>query len=171
MDAKMIHELFETQAAKTPQTTALVFHQSSLTYRELDRRADELARRLRAWGVGPDVLVALFLERSLDMVVGILGVLKAGGAYVPLDPAHPANRIAAIVADAQPVAILTQSRLESKLPPLATAVILIDPDSSSISAPGESPPGELSPPIRASAPNDLAYVIYTSGSTGKPKGV
>ena len=109
-----------------PTPSLLVFEESKLTYRELNRRADGLAHQLRALGVGPDVLVALFLERSLDMVVGMLGVLKAGGAYVPLDPIYPRKRLAYMLADAQPLVLLTQGRLQSELPPHHSHVVVID---------------------------------------------
>jgi amino acid adenylation domain-containing protein len=163
----MIHELFEKQVERSPDAIALVFEGSKVTYRELDTRAERLARQLCVMGVGPDVLVALFLERSLDMVVGMLGVLKAGGAYIPLDPTHPRNRVAWVLEDAQPLLLLTHPQLESNLPPHRSRVVKMG---------GASLPGELevdrasaAPPI--SNPGNLAYVIYTSGSTGKPKGV
>ena len=163
---RFIDELFANQVERTPERTAAVFKDQRLNYAELNRRADELAHQLRALGVGPDVLVALFLDRSLDMVVGVLGVLKAGGAYVPLDPTHPRNRLAHMLADAQPLVLLTQARLQSELPPHRSHVVVID-----ASAP---PPARLEhapAPGRARSPRDLAYVIYTSGSTGAPKGV
>jgi amino acid adenylation domain-containing protein len=158
-------ELFEAQAERTPDAVAVVFEGSNLTYCELNRRADGLAKQLRALGVGPDVLVALFLDRSLDMVVGMLGVLKAGGAYVPLDPTHPPKRLAYMLADAQPLVLLTQQRLQSELPPHSSRVVVID------GAPPAAPLERNSAPGRARSPRDLAYVIYTSGSTGEPKGV
>jgi amino acid adenylation domain-containing protein len=162
-----IHELFETQAQRTPDAVAVVFEESKLTYRELNRRADGLAQQLRALGVGPDVLVALFLERSLDMVVGMLGVLKAGGAYVPLDPRHPRKRLAYVLADAQPLVLLTQGRLRSELPPHHSHVVAIDVDV----PPAAGRLDQGSAAGRARGPRDLAFVIYTSGSTGEPKGV
>ena len=122
----MIHELFERQVERSPHATAVVFEKNSLTYSELNRRANDLAHHLRALGVGPDVLVALFFERSLDMVVGMLGVLKAGGAYIPLDPNHPRNRLEFMLADAKPLVMLTQTQLQSKLPPHRSRVIAID---------------------------------------------
>ena len=125
---KCIHELFETQVERTPDAVAVVFEERKLTYRELNRRADGLAHQFRALGVGPDVLVALFLERSPDMVVGMLGVLKAGGAYVPLDPGHPRKRLAYMLADAQPLVLLTHERLQSELPPHRSHVVVIDAD-------------------------------------------
>ena len=157
-----IHELFETQAARTPDSMAVAFGGSSLSYGALNRRADELAGQLRALGVGPDVLVALFLERSLDMVVGMLAVLKAGGAYVPLDPAHPPARLAYMLEDAQPLILLTQKRLQPDLPPHRAQLLLIDGVAPLVPAPAAGPRPE---------PGHLAYVIYTSGSTGQPKGV
>jgi amino acid adenylation domain-containing protein len=163
---KCIHELFETQAERTPHATAVTFEASSLTYRELNRRADELASQLRALGVGPDVLVALFLERSLEMVVGMLAVLKAGGAYVPLDPAHPRTRLAYMLEDAQPLILLTQSRLQSELPPHSAQLVVIDGDAPFAQAPAG---GRMT--TSGNDPSHLAYVIYTSGSTGQPKGV
>jgi amino acid adenylation domain-containing protein len=163
---KYIHKLFETQVERTPDAIAVIFEESTLTYRELNRRADALADQLRALGVGPDILVALFLERSLDMVVGMLGVLKAGGAYVPLEPSHPRKRLAYMLADAKPLVLLTQGRLRSKLPPHRSHVVVID---------GGGPPaarlGHAPAAGRAHSPSDLAYMIYTSGSTGMPKGV
>ena len=163
---RFIDELFASQAERTPERTAAVFENQRLNYAELNRRADELAGRLRALGVGPDVLVALFLERSLEMVVGMLGVLKAGGAYVPLDPTHPRNRLAGMLADAQPAVLLTHRRLRSKLPPHQCHVVAIDDD-----APTAVPVAHPPAAIRTRNPRDLAYVIYTSGSTGEPKGV
>jgi len=163
---KSIRELFEAQVERTPDSVALRFGDSRLTYRELDRRADALARQLGALGVGPNVLVALFLERSLDMIVGMLGVLKAGGAYVPLDPAHPRKRLAYMLADAQPLVLLTQGRLQSAAPPHGSHLVVIDAEPLT-AARTDAPPA----PNEASSPRDLAYVIYTSGSTGEPKGV
>ena len=132
---KCIHELFEAQAERTPDAIAVTFDASSLTYRDLDRHADALAGQLRALGVGPDVLVALFLERSLDLVVGMLAVLKAGGAYVPLDPAHPRTRLAYMLEDARPLIVLTQERWRSELPPHRAQVVVIDGDAPAAPAP------------------------------------
>ena len=162
----MIDELFETQVERTPDAIAVEFEESRLTYRELNRRADGLAHQLRVLGVGPNVLVALFLERSLDMVVGMLGVLKAGGAYVPLDPIYPRERLAYMLADAQPLVLLTQGRLQSELPPHHSHAVVID-----AGAPPAAWLEQASAPGRAHSRRDLAYVIYTSGSTGEPKGV
>lgn len=161
----MIYELFEKQVEQTPDRIAVFFEESSLTYRELDDRAEKLARRLRAMGVGPDVMVALLIERSLDMVVGMLGILKAGGAYIPLDPNHPGSRILSVLEDAQPLLLLTDNRSGSSLPPHRTRSATIDAlqrAEAEVSDAGPRP---------KSGPRNLAYVIYTSGSTGKPKGV
>ena len=159
----MIHELFEKQVEQTPEKTALFFEDSQLTYRELNDRADKLACQLRALGVGPDVLVALLIERSLDMVVGMLGILKAGGAYIPLDPSHPGSRIVSVLEDAKPLLLLTDHRSASTLPPHRTRSVMIDG-----TTPAKVGDGE---PRHEPSPRNLAYVIYTSGSTGKPKGV
>jgi amino acid adenylation domain-containing protein/thioester reductase-like protein len=158
-----IHELFEAQAARTPHAEAVVSGSHSLTFRELNRRANRLASRLRDLGVGPDVLVGLYLERSLDLMVGVLGVLKAGGAYVPLDPAYPGQRLAAVVEDAEPRVLLTQRALVDDLPGNAAHVLCLDAEEPESG--GEENPG------RSAGPDHLAYVIYTSGTTGKPKGV
>lgn len=163
---KCIDELFEAQVDKTPDATAISFDGSSLTYRELNQRADDLAGYLRTLGVAPDVLVALFLERSFDMIIGMLAVLKAGGAYIPLDPIHPPQRLAYMLADAQPLVLLTQERLHPDLPPHSSHIVVIDATL--------PPAGALQPALQSArprSPRDLAYVIYTSGSTGNPKGV
>lgn len=125
---RLIHELFEEQVERTPDSIALVYEQKLLTFAELNRRANQLARYLRQRGVGPDQLVAVCVERSLEMVVGMLGVLKAGGAYVPLDPAYPAERLAYMIDDAAPRILLTQERLRSTLPVAAGEAITIDGD-------------------------------------------
>ena len=160
---KCIHELFEDQAALTPDAIALDFEAEQLTYRELSRRADALASRLLARGVGPGRLVAIFLDRSPDMVVGMLGVLKAGGAYVPLDPALPEKRLGYMLADAEPLIVLTRKNLQSRLPLHDAETVMVE-DTAVPAAPEASPVGGV-------LPEDLAYVIYTSGSTGQPKGV
>jgi len=161
----MIDELVADQAKRTPERTAAIFETQRLSYGELNSRAERLARQLRALGVGPDIMVALFLERSLDMVVGMLGVLKAGGAYIPLDPSHPHKRIAYMLADAQPLILLTHRRLQSELPPHRSHVVVIDAE------PSAARPERTSALARTRNSHDLAYVIYTSGSTGEPKGV
>jgi amino acid adenylation domain-containing protein len=161
----LIHELFERQAAAHPDAVAVVFEEQSLSYRELDARANRVARELIALGVQPDDRVAICVERSLEMVVGLLGILKAGGAYVPLDPAYPVERLRYMLEDSAPVALLTQGRLESLVADLASHAPVID-----ISA-AQFANGSDESPLPALAPNHLAYVIYTSGSTGAPKGV
>ncbi|WP_241566832.1 non-ribosomal peptide synthetase [Hahella sp. KA22] len=160
-----IHELFEAQAAKSPQAVAVVFADDALTYDELNRRANQLAHYLIEQGVKPDSLVGLCVERSLEMIIGLLGILKAGGAYVPLDPSAPPARIQAILDDCQPVLLISQTRCAESLSSYSGALVCLDADWSII----ESSPGSQSPV--SSRSNDLAYVIYTSGSTGKPKGV
>ncbi|MBK9992034.1 MAG: amino acid adenylation domain-containing protein [Verrucomicrobia bacterium] len=158
-----VHQLFEAQASTTPEAVAVVFEGQTLTYRELNTRADALALYLKSIGVGPDVLVGLCVHRSLEMVVGILGILKAGGAYVPIDPTYPADRIAFVLEDAQARALLTQRALLSTLPETAAQRIFIDEPLPPIAKPVDRP--------TAPTASNLAYVIYTSGSTGKPKGV
>ena len=161
-----VHRLIEEQAARTPDAVALVCEDQSLSYGELDRRANQLARRLAALGVGPDVLVGLCTERSIEMMVGLLGIHKAGGAYLPLDPTYPKDRIAYMVEDAKVPVLLTQERLRGDLPPHRATVIALDADwAGSIAK--ESPERFDG----GAEPRHLAYVIYTSGSTGKPKGV
>ncbi|QAT84764.1 non-ribosomal peptide synthase [Corallococcus coralloides] len=160
-----LHTLFEEQVARTPDAVALVFQERSLTYRELDARSRQLAGHLRALGVGPDVRVGLCLERSLELIIGMLGILQAGGAYVPMDPALPAGRLALLLEDSAAPVLLTQQRLLARLPAHAARVLCLDSDWERIA----SGPGDTRPP--AVGPGQVAYVIYTSGSTGRPKGV
>jgi amino acid adenylation domain-containing protein len=160
-----LHELFEQQVAATPDAPAATYEGETLTYRELNRRANRLARRLRELGVGPETLVALCLERSLEIAVGILAVLKAGGAYVPLDPDYPADRLAFVLADAGPRVLLTQERLVERMPAHEATVLYIDGEVEALAGLGDADLEALA------RPENLAYVIYTSGSTGKPKGV
>jgi len=162
---KCIHELFETQVERAPDAIAVVFEDRKLTYRELNRRANQVAHRLRKIGVAPDTLVGLFVERSLEMVVGMLGILKAGAAYLPLDPVYPKERLAFVLDDAQPKVVLTQQHLLDLLPANVVKAIALDSQ-------GELFSNESSENLDHIAQlDDLAYVIYTSGSTGKPKGV
>ena len=162
---KCIHELFEEQVAKTPDTVAVVFENEKLTYRELNQRANQLANYLQSLGVQPEFLVGICTERSIEMIVGILGILKAGGAYVPLDIAYPKERLAFILSDSQLSIILTQQHLVERLPRNQARVVCLDNDWEDI----------VKIPIQHTEitvePDNLAYIIYTSGSTGKPKGV
>ncbi len=160
-----VHQLFEAQAARSPQAVAVKYHDQELTYGELNGRANQIAHYLLQRGVRPDTLVGLCVERSVEMVVAILGILKAGGAYVPLDPTYPAERLAFMVQDAQLSLLLTQRQLADCLPAGSAAVISLDADWSYFRDEDETTP---SAEVK---PENLAYVIYTSGSTGKPKGV
>jgi amino acid adenylation domain-containing protein len=160
-----LHQLFEAQAERTPDAIAVVADDGQLSYRELDQRANQLARHLRSIGVGPDSLVGIFVERGLSVLVGVLGILKAGGAYIPLDPAYPAERIQFMLHDARVPVLLTQQKLAQSLPPHAAQVIRLDADWPQI---GQQP---VTAPNSGVLPDHLAYIIYTSGSTGKPKGV
>jgi len=160
-----IHELFEAQVERTPDGIAVVFEDQHLTYRGLNTRANQLARHLQRLGVGPEVLVGLCVERSLDLVVGLLGVLKAGGAYVPLDPSYPPDRLAFMLADSQAPVLLTQERPLGDIPSSGMPVVCLDTDWVVIAQ--ESAEN----PVSAVQVDNLAYVIYTSGSTGTPKGV
>jgi len=162
---KCIHHLFEVQVDRTPDVVAVVFEHESLTYRQLNSRANSLAHHLQALGVGPDVLVGICMERSLEMVVGLLGILKVGGAYVPLDPAYPTERLALMLEDTQISVLLTQTQLVESLPPHSSQVVCLDTQWQEIALHSEENP------ISAVTPDNLAYVIYTSGSTGRPKGV
>jgi natural product biosynthesis luciferase-like monooxygenase protein/amino acid adenylation domain-containing protein len=160
-----IHHQFEAQVARTPNDVAVVFEADELTYRELDARANQLAQSLRKMGVGPDVLVGVFAERSIEMMVALLGIHKAGGAYVPLDPTYPKDRLAFMLADSGAPVVLTQRRLLDRLPESDAKVVCLDRDWDAISREREEAPA------REGGASNLAYMIYTSGSTGKPKGV
>ncbi|NEO98310.1 MAG: amino acid adenylation domain-containing protein [Symploca sp. SIO2E9] len=162
---KCIHQLFEAQVERTPDAIAVVFEDQHLTYRELNTRANQLAHYLQAMGVGPEVLVGICVERSLEMVVGLLGILKAGGAYVPLDPAYPQERLAWMIEDSKLSVLLTQQDQFLRLPDNCAKVLCLDSDWGKIAQHSENNPDSKV------ASDNLAYIIYTSGSTGKPKGV
>jgi amino acid adenylation domain-containing protein len=159
----LLHRRFEERAAADPQAPAATHEGETLSYADLEARANRLARRLRALGVGPEARVALCLERTLDLAVTILAVLKAGGAYVPLDPAYPADRLGFILADAEASVAVTRSELADSLPARGARLVLLDRED--LSEESEKPLAD------SPAPDNAAYVIYTSGSTGRPKGV
>jgi amino acid adenylation domain-containing protein/thioester reductase-like protein len=165
---KLIHELFEEQVRRTPDAIAVVYEGQRLTYAELNGKANQLARYLRGRGVGPDQLVGICVDRSLEMVVGLLAILKAAGAYVPLDPNYPTERLQYMLRDAAPKVVLTQEHLRARLPQSAGEVIELDNDWSGIA---QGPLGNLDARYLGLHSHHLAYVIYTSGSTGQPKGV
>jgi amino acid adenylation domain-containing protein len=165
---ELIHELFERHARNTPDALALLYCDERLTYAELNRRANRLARYLRSHGVHADELVGLCVERSLEMVVGILGILKAGGAYVPLDPRYPIERLSYMLENAAPTMLLTQECLKNGLPECAARILALDSDWGAIEGYDSD---NLEPVEIRCTPANLAYVIYTSGSTGLPKGV
>jgi len=159
------HELFEKQAENTPSAIALISENAELTYRELNERANQLAHHLQKIGVGPDKLVGMCIERSPEMIIGLLAILKAGGGYVPLDPNYPEERLAYMMSDSKLSHLLTKSHLAASLPTRNLHVIRLDSDWELISR--ETPDSVVS----GATPDNVAYVIYTSGSTGKPKGV
>jgi nonribosomal peptide synthetase DhbF len=164
-------ELLEAQAARTPEALAVTFAGTQVSYAELNARANRLARHLVSLGAGPERLVAVAMPRSPEMIVAVLAVLKAGAAYVPLDPAYPADRIAFMLADACPVAVLTTVLAGRDLPGGTTKVALDDP--ATAAAVSDLADGDLADDERLAVlmPAHPAYVIYTSGSTGHPKGV
>lgn len=159
-----IHEIVEIQALETPDSIAVVLDGRRLTYRELNERANQLAHFLRKQGVGPDVFVGIYLDRTLDLVVGLLGILKAGGAYVPIDPQYPRERAKFMLQDSNSPVIVTQLSLVQELEAPGAKVVVLDREWPSIAREPASNPSHVS------SPDDLAYVIYTSGSTGTPKG-
>jgi amino acid adenylation domain-containing protein len=160
---KCVHELFEEQAEKSPDAAAVIYGEQQLTYRELNRRANQLAHYLRKRGVGAESLVGICVERSLEMVVGLLGILKAGGAYVPLDPTYPEERLGFMMADTRTPVLLTQEKFLTEIS--HHSAVCLDAHWGNIAQESEENP------VAAVSADNLAYVIYTSGSTGKPKGV
>ena len=164
--AKTVHQLFEEQVEETPDAIALIFNEQQLTYRELNVRANQLAHELRVHGFGPDTLIGICMERSVELVVGLLGILKAGGAYVSLDPTYPKERLALMLEDTQPPVILTQTHLAVCLPTQAARLLYLGGEQIAL------PDARLSlNPVRTATADNLAYVSFTSGSTGRPKGV
>ncbi|NET44012.1 non-ribosomal peptide synthetase [Okeania sp. SIO2B3] len=164
-DSKCIHQLFEEQVERTPDAIAVVFEEQKLTYFELNSKANQLACYLQTLGVQSDMPVGLCVERSLEMLIGILGILKAGGGYVPIDPNYPVERIAYMIADAAVPVLLTQQKLVEKLPSHEAQIICLDAAWSEIA---QNNPANLHSNVQ---PHHLSYIIYTSGSTGQPKGV
>ncbi|MGI8503164.1 MAG: amino acid adenylation domain-containing protein [Hassallia sp.] len=159
-----IHELFEAQVEKTPDAIALIFANQELTYRELNNRANQLAHYLQNLGVKPETLVGICMERSVEMVVGILAIMKAGGAYLPLDPLLPPERLAFMLEDAQLPLLLVQPHLVYELPPHQAKLVTIDKESAEFTDYSQANP------VSSVQLENIAYIIYTSGSTGKPKG-
>src|SRR5439155_1054494 len=160
-----LHQLLEAQAARTPDAVAVTYQGRQLTYAALNRRANRLAHLLRELGVGPEILVGILMERSLEMIVATVAVLKAGGAYVPLDPAYPGPRLAYMLADTHAPVLLAQRHLADRVPAQRARAVLVDAEETDLAGrPGQNlQSGALA--------GNLAYVMYTSGSTGRPKGV
>ena len=164
VDRACIHQLFEVQAAKTPDARALIFEGTAYSYAELNARANQLAHTLIEMGAGPGQFVGLHLRRTANLLIGALAIQKSGAAYVPLDPEYPADRVALYVEDSGATLILSEAALTSELPPHQAQVLEVDTDPRITGAPDTNPASGVSP-------DDLAYLIYTSGSTGRPKGV
>ncbi|MEM5623543.1 AMP-binding protein [Bacillus thuringiensis] len=157
-----MQQLFEEQAEKSPENIAVVYKEQYITYQELNERANQVAHILRNKGIEKEKVVAIMVERSAEMVVGVLGVLKAGGTYLPIDPKYPNERIEYMLSDSKSCIVLTQVHLAERL---NCEQIILDSQKLDLLS------GEFSNPEGITQPNDLAYVIYTSGSTGRPKGV
>ena len=164
-DSKCIHQLFEAQVEQTPNTVAVQFEDRQLTYLELNQRANQLAAHLRDLGVSRRNLVGICTERSLEMMIGILGILKSGSAYVPLDPSYPPERLEFMLADSEASVLLTQKSLDLRLDKSRLRHVYLNSEASIVEQ------GSCENVAGGASPEDLAYVIYTSGSTGKPKGV
>jgi amino acid adenylation domain-containing protein len=164
-DETCIHEMFEAQVERTPQAIAVTFEDTALTYAELNARANQLAHHLRGLGVGPDARVGICVERSLEMMVGLLAILKAGGAYVPMDASYPEDRLRYMLENSAPVVLLSQASLSGLFADMQVPVVDLVADAAAWAAQPETNPE------RVGTPESLAYVIYTSGSTGLPKGV
>ena len=164
-DSKCIHQLFEAQVEQTPNTVAVEFEDRQLTYLELNQRANQLAAHLRDLGVSRRNLVGICTERSLEMMIGILGILKSGSAYVPLDPSYPPERLEFMLADSEASVLLTQKSLDLRLDKSRLRHVYLNSEASIVEQ------GSCENVAGGASPEDLAYVIYTSGSTGKPKGV
>lgn len=162
---KCVHELFEEQARRSPEATAVAYRQQSLSYAELDRQANQLARYMRNLGVGPEVRVGVCMDRGPEMIVALLGILKAGGAYVPLDANYPPERLAYMVEDAQLKLVLSQRQVQKRVADVTGEWVCLDEHWAMIE---KESAGNF---VSGAMPQNLAYVIYTSGSTGKPKGV
>lgn len=160
-----LKERFEAQVARTPDAVAVSYGENVLTYSQLNARANQLAHLLCKRGAAPEILVALYMDRSLQMVIAILAIVKAGAAYVPLDHTYPSDRLAFMLADSKPVLILTEESMRAAIPPCAAAVLCVDTQCDAIAS------EDVQNPITNVSCDNLAYVIYTSGSTGKPKGV
>jgi amino acid adenylation domain-containing protein len=159
-----IHHFIEAQIEQTPDAIALFFEDTSLTYRELNRRSNQLAHYLCSLGVGPEVPVSIYMERSLEMVIGLLGIIKAGGVYIPLDPVYPEERLRFMMTEIGASVILTQKKLRASLPEITATIVSLDDSWSALAAYDEANP------VIAIEPDNLFYIIYTSGSTGRPKG-
>ncbi|MFN6465769.1 MAG: non-ribosomal peptide synthetase [Nostoc sp. DedVER02] len=166
-DTKCIHQVFEEQVEQTPDAVAVVYEDESLTYRELNDRANQLAHYLQSLGVGTEVLVGICVERSPQMIIGMLAILKAGGAYVPLDSSYPEERLAYMLNDSQLSILLTQEQLAAQIPKTNAQVVFLDTDWKEVI----SKYSQENPTTTKASNHNLAYVIYTSGSTGKPKGI